>query len=112
MSKASSGSGMDAVRKRGLSHPNDVGVYGRNGSPTYPSKMGNVGGMKTVPGVGAGASRSFGRRPDEIDRAGVKTSGSVRTDNYTDRGRTWTTGGPSPGRSYAPRSYSDKDGMA
>ena len=51
----------------------------RNGSPNYPDKLGNVGGMASKPGSGEGSVRQTGRRPDEVDRSGVKTWASNRT---------------------------------
>jgi hypothetical protein len=99
-------SGKDATRPRGKA-PAQPGDYGRSGSPNYPSTDGNVGGMKTVPGVGAGATRSWGRRADEIDRSRVSTSASVRTDHYTDRGRSESSGGPASNKSRKPVVYDE-----
>jgi hypothetical protein len=86
-------SGKDAHRPRDKA-PAQPGDYSRSGSPSRPDKMSFVGGSKTVPGVGAGATRSWGRRPDEIDRSRVSTSASVRTDHYSDPPRSEATGGP------------------
>jgi hypothetical protein len=104
MSKSAT-SGRDAVRKYGRG-PDRPDNYSWNGSPTSPSKFSFVGGSKTVPGVGAGASRSWGRRPDEMDRSGLP-SGGARVDKYTDRPRSDATGGNPSARSRAPRPYTD-----
>jgi hypothetical protein len=93
--------GKDAHTFHGRPNPVRVDDYGRNGSPTYPSAKGSVGGMTTRPGVGEGASRSVGMRPDEIHRAGIRTSASVRSDSYGGRHGSTETGGPwkeSPGQ--------------
>jgi hypothetical protein len=99
-------SGKDAHRPRDKA-PAQPGDYGRNGSPSRPDKMSFVGGSKAVPGVGAGATRSWGRRADEIDRSRVSTAASVRTDFYTDRPRSEATGGPASDKSRKPVSYNE-----
>jgi hypothetical protein len=73
----------------------------RNGSPSAPDKMGYVGGVKTTPGSGEGATRSVGRHPDEVDRSGVKTWASNRTDHFTGPGPSGASGGPRAPRNHA-----------
>jgi hypothetical protein len=80
----------------------------RNGSPVKRTGFSS----RVVERSGPGATRSIGRPADEIDRSGVVTRASNRTDGYSDRGPSWAASGPpSDGKSRAPRSYEDRGGQ-
>jgi hypothetical protein len=108
------GGGMDAHRPKGrksdqydrMGNQRTSPAPSRNGSPNDQSKHLH---KSTRKGVGEGATRTISTAPDEIARSTVKTGASQRTDHYTDRGRSWATGGPAPdGKSRSARSYTDK----
>lgn len=99
-------SGRDATRPRGRSHPGRPDDYGRNGSARNTDLYAYANGAKTGHGAGEGASRTTGRRPDEIDRSTVTTKASVRFDHYRGDGPSEASGGPTRPRNGAVR-YED-----